>query len=147
MAAALAATPSKAHYTSLRKWHKVLGLLRSITLAVAGLRGMFTRVQHALNPATARVVLRSSPSTLRHLCSEVECAFLVVSASAAANFYCRLGRRRSRWAIVLMSHPRTLFRVDQAPYSCPSLFWDMGSLRLVSDSSLGRKTRSIWWKR
>ena len=79
--------------------------------------------------------------------SEIECAFLGMAASAAVNFYYCLGGRRSRWEILLMSHPRTVFRVDQAPSSCPRLFWEMGSLRLVSGSSLGRKTRLIWWKR
>ena len=52
VAAALAAIPRKAHYTSLRKLRKLLGLLRSITSAVAGSRGMFIQVQHALKRAT-----------------------------------------------------------------------------------------------
>ena len=88
--------------------------------------------------------LRSSPRSLRHLRSEEECAFLGMAAIAAANFYYCLGVRRSRWAILLMSHPRTVFWVDQAPPSCPSLFREMGSLLLVSNSSLGQKTRLIW---
>ena len=46
--AALQAIPGTAHTTSLHKWRNLLGLLRSITPAVAGSRGMFTRVQHAL---------------------------------------------------------------------------------------------------
>ena len=54
--AALAAIPRKAHSTSLRKWRKLLGLLRSITPAVARSRGMFTRVQHALKRVTRRHV-------------------------------------------------------------------------------------------
>ena len=54
MAAALADIPRKAHSTSLCKWRKLLGLLCSITLAVAGPRGMFTRVQHALKRVTGR---------------------------------------------------------------------------------------------
>ena len=42
VAAALAAIPRKACTTSLRKWRKLLGMLRSITLVVSGSRGMFT---------------------------------------------------------------------------------------------------------
>ena len=40
--AVLAAIPRKSRTTSLRKWMKLLGLLRIITLSIAGLRGMFT---------------------------------------------------------------------------------------------------------
>ena len=54
MGATLAATPRKAHSTSLSKWHKLLGLLLSITPEVAGSRCMFTRVQHALKIVTGR---------------------------------------------------------------------------------------------
>ena len=42
VAAALAAIPRKSRTTSLRKWMKLLGMLRIITLSIAGLRGMFT---------------------------------------------------------------------------------------------------------
>ena len=91
-------------------------------LPVTLLRSCFTRVNIPLDPATAGVMLHSSPRRFSHLCSEVECAFLGMAASAAAKFYYRLGGRRSRWAIVLMSQPRTVFRVEQAPSSCPSLF-------------------------
>ena len=42
VAAALAAIPRKAHTTSMCKWSKLLGLLRSITTAVTGSRVMFT---------------------------------------------------------------------------------------------------------
>ena len=56
VAAALAANPRKAHSTSLWKWRKILGLLRIITLAVTGLRGMFARVQHDLKRETGRHV-------------------------------------------------------------------------------------------
>ena len=45
------------------------------------------------------------------------------------------------------SHPRNVFIVDWAPYPCPSFLWEMGSLRSVSASLLGKKTRLIWWKR
>ena len=52
----MAAIPRKAHSSSLRKWRKLLGLLRSITPAVSGSRGMFTRVQHSLKRVTGRHV-------------------------------------------------------------------------------------------
>ena len=51
VAAALADIPRKVRTTSLHKWRKLLGLLCSIIPAVTGLRGMFTRVQHALKRA------------------------------------------------------------------------------------------------
>ena len=56
VASALVAIPREAHTTSLRKWHKLLGLLRSITLAVTGSRRMLTQVQHALKRAAERHV-------------------------------------------------------------------------------------------
>ena len=49
--AALEAIPRKARTTPQKKWRKFLGLLHSITLAFAGSRGMFTRVQHSLKRA------------------------------------------------------------------------------------------------
>ena len=54
--AALAAIPRKAHSTSLRKWHKLLDMPHSITPAFSRLRGMFTRVKHALKRVTGRHV-------------------------------------------------------------------------------------------
>ena len=56
VAAALAAIPWESKTTSLRKWHNILGLLRSITPSVNGSRGMFTRVQHDLKRAAGRHV-------------------------------------------------------------------------------------------
>ena len=56
VAAALAAIPREAQNNSLCKWRKLLGLLRSITPAVNGSRGMFTRLQHALKRASGRHV-------------------------------------------------------------------------------------------
>ena len=41
---------------SLRKWRRLLGLLQSITPAVSGLRGMFTRVQNYITRAAWRHV-------------------------------------------------------------------------------------------
>ena len=52
VASTLAAIPLEAHTTSLIKWRKLLGIMRSITPAVAGSRGMFTLVQHALKKAS-----------------------------------------------------------------------------------------------
>ena len=46
--AALAAIPGKLRTTSRCKCSNILWLLRSITLTIAGLKVMFTRVQHAL---------------------------------------------------------------------------------------------------
>ena len=110
-------------------------------LHVALLRACCTRVNMPLDPVTAGVILRNSPRSMHHLCSEVECVFLGMAASTAATFYCRLGGRRSRWAIMSRSHPRNVFIVDRAPYPCPRLFWEMGYLRSVSASVLGQKTR------
>ena len=50
------AIPRKAHCMSLHKWRKLLGLLHSITPAVAGSRGMFIRVKNDLKSATGRHV-------------------------------------------------------------------------------------------
>ena len=86
-------------------------------LLVTLLRACCTRVNMPLDLATAGVMLCSSPRSLQHLRSEIECAFLGMSASAATTFSCCLGGNCSRWAIVLMSHPRTVFWVDQAPSS------------------------------
>ena len=54
--AALAAISRTAHTTSLRKWRKILGLLRSITPAVTGSRVMFTRVKHSIQKAAGQNV-------------------------------------------------------------------------------------------
>ena len=56
VAAALVDIPWEARTTSLRKWRKLLGLLRNITPAVNVSRGMFTQVQHALKRAAGRHV-------------------------------------------------------------------------------------------
>ena len=52
----LAAIPREARTASLHKWRKLLGMLHRINPAVAGLRCMFTRVQHALKIAAGRHV-------------------------------------------------------------------------------------------
>ena len=76
-----------------------------------------------LDLAMDRVMLRSSPRILRHLRSDMVCAVLGMAASSALKFYCRLGEKGSKCDIVSRSHPRTVFRVDQAPYPCPRFFW------------------------
>ena len=50
----LAAIPRKALTASLHKCHKLLGLMRRISLTVDGSRGVFTRVQHALKISAGR---------------------------------------------------------------------------------------------
>ena len=54
--AALEAAPNTTHTTSLQKWSKLLGMLRSITPSLAVSCGVFTRVQHALMKAARRHV-------------------------------------------------------------------------------------------
>lgn len=51
--------PSSQKRTSVKKWHKVLGELRSMSLALPGSRHMFGRLQNALSLQTkARVALK-----------------------------------------------------------------------------------------
>ena len=52
--------PIKAHTTSLSKWYKLLELLRRITPATAGSRGIITRVQNALTRAYGRHIYLTS---------------------------------------------------------------------------------------
>jgi hypothetical protein len=50
--------PKSQKRTSMRKWHKVLGELRSMALALPGARNMFGRLQNAIQPqSTTRVNL------------------------------------------------------------------------------------------
>ena len=58
--AALGAIPTKARQVSFRKWWHLLGILRSVHLAVAGAQGMFTRLLHALWQAQGRRVTLST---------------------------------------------------------------------------------------
>ena len=53
---ALDEIPAAAHQVSLRKWWHLLGLLCSVTPAVARLQGMFTRLHNALQQARVRRV-------------------------------------------------------------------------------------------
>ena len=111
------------------------------------LRACCNRVNMPLDPATATVMLYSSPRSLHYFFREVGCASRGMAASAAAAFSCHLGGRRSRWSIVSRYHLITVFRVEHAPSPCPVFFRDIGSFLLVSTSSLGRNTRSNWWKK
>ena len=100
-------------------------------IPVALLRACCTRVNMLLDPATAGMMLQSIPRSLRHLCREVDCAFLGMPVSAAATFSCCIGGRHITWAIMTSSHPRNVFLLDRAPYTCLRFFWEMGYLRLV----------------
>ena len=111
------------------------------------LRVCCTRVNMPLDPETAGVMLRSSPRSLRYLHKDLLRAFLEMAFSAVATFFCCLGGRRSRWAIVSMYHLITALRMDYSQFPCRVFFREMVYLRLVSASLLGRNTRSIWWKR
>ena len=59
LAAILASIPRDQKRTSVRKWHKVLGELRSMALALPGARHLFSHMQHALaTKMGGRVALR-----------------------------------------------------------------------------------------
>ena len=59
LAEILASIPVTQKRTSVRKWHKVLGELRSMSLALPGARHMFSHMQHALQTKLkTRVSLR-----------------------------------------------------------------------------------------
>ena len=111
------------------------------------LRACCTCKNMHLDPATAGVMLRISPRSLRHLRMEVVRTYPGMAASAAATFSCLLGGRHMRWAFVSRSHPMTVSWADHFQSPCPRFFREMESFRLMSKSSLGHKTRSIWWKR
>merc|ERR1712095_224996 len=54
----LASIPVTQKRTSVKKWHKVLGELRSMSLALPGARNLFSQMQHALaNQVSTRVAL------------------------------------------------------------------------------------------
>ena len=57
--AALEAITAVAHPVFLRKWRHLLGILRSITLAISGAHGMFKCLHHALHQARGKQVLLS----------------------------------------------------------------------------------------
>lgn len=52
----LASIPLHQRRTSVRKWHKILGELRSMAIALPGARGMFSQLQLALQRAPAHRV-------------------------------------------------------------------------------------------
>ena len=59
LAEILASIPLTQKRTSVRKWHKVLGELRSMSLALPGARHLFSQMQHALSTATkTRIALK-----------------------------------------------------------------------------------------
>ena len=53
--------PPSASQFSRRRWHKLLGTLRSTVPAIAGAAGMFTRLQHALKRANGRRIILTTP--------------------------------------------------------------------------------------
>ena len=54
----LASIPTTQKRTIIKKWRKVLGELRSISLALSGTQNMFSQMQHALaNRLNVRVAL------------------------------------------------------------------------------------------
>ena len=58
LAKILASIPVTQKQTSVKKWHKVLGELRSMSLALPGARNLFSQMQHALaNRVSTRVAL------------------------------------------------------------------------------------------
>ena len=59
LAEILASIPPHQKRTSIKKWHKVLGELRSMSLALPGARNMFSHMQHALSqPKKTRIALK-----------------------------------------------------------------------------------------
>ena len=59
LAEILASIPRTQKRTSAKKWHKVLGELRSMALALPGSRNIFSQLQNALSTKKgARVTLR-----------------------------------------------------------------------------------------
>lgn len=62
---------------SLKKWHKILGELRSMELALPGLRGMFSTMQEAFRHQTAARISLGKPQhdfleDIRHLAQELK---------------------------------------------------------------------------
>jgi hypothetical protein len=59
LAEILASIPQSQKRLSVKKWHKILGELRSMSLALPGARSMFSHMQHALSTSEgARIALR-----------------------------------------------------------------------------------------
>ena len=59
LAEILASIPSTQKRTSVKKWHQVLGELRSMSLALPGSRHLFSQMQKALSTATkTRIALK-----------------------------------------------------------------------------------------
>ena len=53
--------PLSASQCSWRRWHKLLGTLRSTVPDIAGAAGMFTRLQHALKTAKGHRINLTTP--------------------------------------------------------------------------------------
>ena len=89
--------------SNLRRWVGLLAMLQASSrqassssftssvswtcLPAAILRECCTRMNMHIDPATAMLMLCSSPRSLRHLCREVVRAFLSMAASAAATSF------------------------------------------------------------
>ena len=53
----LLGTITKRKRASIQEWHKLLGELRSMSIAIPGSRGCFSFLQHALRPGAKRIVI------------------------------------------------------------------------------------------
>jgi len=53
----LLGTITKRKRASVQEWHKLLGELRSMSIAVPGSRGCFSFLQHALRPGAKRIII------------------------------------------------------------------------------------------
>ena len=64
LAEILASIPTTQRRTSVKKWHSILGELRSMALALPGSRNIFSTMQHALtNKANGRIALNKEVHT------------------------------------------------------------------------------------
>jgi hypothetical protein len=74
--AILAELPRTQHWASAKKWHKVVGELRSMELAVPGLCGMFSLLQEAFRHADGGQIpltddLHDALDNIRHLATDL----------------------------------------------------------------------------
>ena len=93
--------------------------------------------------ATAGVMLRIIPRSLRHLYSAMVWAVFGIASSDDCTLAYILGERRSNWVMASRFQPITFFWVEHAPPPCPTFLRDMSSLLSVSVALLGRNTLSI----
>ena len=108
--AAVAAISRTAHTTSLRKWRKILGLLRSITPAVAGSRIMFTRVQHSIQKEAGQNV---------HLTADVQ-----YELEAWRKIVCSLASRPTHLRELQLFPPTWIGTTDTLGYVMGGVFQD-----------------------